>query len=42
MRLKMKNRLRRYGIDRPRLRYGQKYTKYMYKATPKQRLKLNS
>ena len=28
MRLKMKNRSHRYDINRPRPRYGHKYTKY--------------
>ena len=28
MRLKMKNRSQRYDINRPRLKYGHKYTKY--------------
>ena len=28
MRLKMKNKSHRYDINRPRLRYGHKYTKY--------------
>ena len=28
MRLKMKNRLDRYDINRPRPRHGDKYTKY--------------
>ena len=28
MRLKMKNRSRRYDINRPRRRHGHKYTKY--------------
>ena len=28
MRLKMKNRSSRYDINRPRLRHGDKYTKY--------------
>ena len=28
MRLKMKNRSLRYNIKRPRLRHGNKYTKY--------------
>ena len=28
MRLKIKNRSHRYDINRPRLRYGHKYTKY--------------
>ena len=33
-RLKMKNRLQRYDIDRPRSRHGPKYTKYkMYLST---------
>ena len=48
----MKNRSHRYGINRPR--HGQNYIKYqlslyddydeayMYQATPKQHLKLNS
>ena len=51
-RLKTKNRSHRYGINRPRPGYRYKYTKYkmlsqyndgyMYQATPKQQLKLNS
>ena len=28
VRLKIKNRSHRYGINRPRPRYGHKYTKY--------------
>ena len=28
MRLKMKNRLHRYDINRPRLRHGHKYSEY--------------
>ena len=47
----MKNRSQRYDINRPRPRHGLKYTKYklsqysngyMYSATLKQHLKLNS
>ena len=52
MKMKMKNRSDRYDINRPRSRHGHKYNKYkkvpqyydayMYQATPKQHLKLNS
>ena len=50
MTLKMKNKSHRYNINKPRSRYGHKYSKYkmsqydddcMYQATPKQHLKLN-
>ena len=49
--MKMKNRSHRYDKNRPRSRYGHKYSNikmsqyedaYMNQATPKQRLKLNS
>ena len=51
MRLKMKNKSHRYTVNKPRPRYGHKYSKYkmsqydddcMYQATIKQHLKLNS
>ena len=52
MKIKMKNRSHRYQISIQRSRHGQKYSKYkkclsmmvlfMYGATPKQRVKLNS
>ena len=51
MRLKKKNRSDKYDINRRRPRYGHEYTKYkmyqyddeyVYLATPKQNLNLNS
>ena len=53
MEIKLKNRLHRYGINRPQSRDGHKYGKYkkcikmmmliyMYQATLQQHLKANS
>ena len=51
MKMKMKNRLERYDINRPRSRHGHKYSKYKkclnkmmlrFISNTKQHLKLNS